>query len=72
VKVVPPFGEIPWRNASRITDTETKRLLKEIVDRIYTFLCQQQDPAFLEINKLDIIIPPVVEAARESLVIGTA
>ncbi|HWG47975.1 MAG TPA: hypothetical protein VN688_34750 [Gemmataceae bacterium] len=48
VKVVTPFGEIPWRNLSRISDAEMKRLMKEIVDKIYTFLCRQDDPAFLE------------------------
>jgi hypothetical protein len=48
VRVVTPFGEIPWRNLSRISDAEMKRLMKEIVDKIYTFLCRQEDPPFLE------------------------
>src|SRR5438445_552809 len=48
VKVVTPYGEIPWRDLSRITDAEMKRLMKEIVDKLYTFLCRQEDPAFLE------------------------
>jgi hypothetical protein len=48
VKVVTPFGEIPWRNLSRISDEEMKRLMKEIVDKVFTFLCQQDDPAFAE------------------------
>lgn len=48
VKVVTPYGEIPWRNLSRISDAEMKRLMKEIVDKIYTFLCRQGEPAFLE------------------------
>jgi hypothetical protein len=48
VKVVTPFGEIPWHNVSRISDAEMKRLMKEIVDKLFTFLCRQDDPAFLE------------------------
>src|ERR1700676_4465282 len=47
VKVVTPFGEVPWCNLSRISDAEMKRLMKEIVDKIFTFLCRQGDPAFL-------------------------
>src|SRR5438105_14776504 len=48
VKVVTPYGELPWHNLSRISDEEMKRLMKEIVDKLYTFLCRQEDPAFLE------------------------
>jgi hypothetical protein len=47
VKVVTPYGEIPWRDISRISDAEMKRLMKEIVDKVYTFLCRQEDPEFL-------------------------
>jgi hypothetical protein len=45
---VTPYGEIPWHNVSRISDAEVKRLMKEIVDKIYTFLSRQNDSAFLE------------------------
>jgi hypothetical protein len=48
VKVVTPYGEIPWRELSRLSDAEMKRLMKEIVDKIYTFLCRQKEPDFLE------------------------
>lgn len=48
VKVVTPFGEIPWHNLSRISDTEMKHLMKEIVDKIYTFLCRKVEPDFLD------------------------
>jgi len=48
VKVVTPYGEIPWKNVSRISDEEMKRLMKGIVDQIYTFLCRQEDPVFVE------------------------
>src|SRR5262249_43816500 len=47
VKVVSPYGEIPWQQLSRISDEEMKRLMKEIVNKVYTFLCRQDDPAFL-------------------------
>jgi len=48
VKVVTPFGEIPWHKLSRLSDDEMKRLMKEIVDKICTFLCRQEEPEFLE------------------------
>ena len=47
VKVVTPFGEIPWRKLSRVSDAEMKRLMKEVVDKLFTFLRRQGDPAFL-------------------------
>src|SRR5690242_15205076 len=48
VKVVTPYGEIPWCKLSRLSDDEMKRLMKEIVDKIYTFLCRQEEPDFLD------------------------
>ncbi len=48
VKVVTPYGEIPWPKVSRISDEDMKRLMKEIVNQVYTFLCRQEDAAFLE------------------------
>lgn len=47
VKVVTPYGEIPWHKLSRLSDAEMKRLMMEIVDKIYTFLCRQKEPDFL-------------------------
>ena len=38
VKIVTPFGEIPWNNLSRISDDEMKKLNKEIVNKVFTFL----------------------------------
>ena len=40
VKVVTPYGEIPWAELSRISNEEMKALNKEIVNKIYTFLDQ--------------------------------
>jgi hypothetical protein len=48
VKVVTPYGEIPWPEVSRISDEEMKRLMKGIVNQMYAFLCRQEDPVFLE------------------------
>jgi hypothetical protein len=38
VKVVSPYGEIPWNQLGRIDDDEMKKLVKEIVNKIFTFL----------------------------------
>lgn len=38
VKVVSPFGEIPWNNLSRLSDKEMKRLMKNVVDQTYIML----------------------------------
>src|ERR1700736_177467 len=48
VKVVTPYGEISWQKLSRISDEEMKRLMKEIVDKVYTFLCRQDETAFVK------------------------
>lgn len=48
VKVVTPYGEIPWHKLSRLSDDEMKRLMKEIVDKIYTYLCRLEEPESLE------------------------
>jgi hypothetical protein len=48
VKVITPYGEIPWPEVSRISDEEMMRLMKGIVNQIYAFLCRQEDPTFLE------------------------
>jgi hypothetical protein len=38
VKVVTPYGEIPWAEVSRITDAEMKIIMQEAVNRAYTIL----------------------------------
>ena len=48
VKIVSPFGEIPWNKASRISDDEMRELMKEVVDKTYTVLRRLHDPAFVE------------------------
>ncbi len=48
VKVVTPYGEIPWINASRISDDEMHQFMKQVVDRIYTVLLRLDDSEFIE------------------------
>jgi hypothetical protein len=38
VVVRTPFGEIPWRDLSRIDDAEMKRLMLDVVNRTYRFI----------------------------------
>ncbi len=38
VKVVSPYGEIPWNRLSRMSDEEMKPLMEDIVNHLYTFL----------------------------------
>ena len=38
VKVVTPYGDIPWTKVSRISDDEMKTLMIEVVDRVFTYL----------------------------------
>jgi hypothetical protein len=47
VKVTSPYGEIPWTKLSRISDDEMKRLMIEIVDRVYTLLSYPDELAGL-------------------------
>lgn len=42
VKVVTPFGEIPWNELSRISDEEMKNLNKTICNQIYTLLTMME------------------------------
>ncbi|MGQ3044126.1 MAG: hypothetical protein ACT6R7_16860 [Brevundimonas aurantiaca] len=38
VVVKTPYGDIPWNTLSRLSDDEMRRLMIEVVDRVYTFL----------------------------------
>lgn len=38
VKVVSPFGDIPWLRLSRLNDAEMRELMIDVVDRCYTFV----------------------------------
>ena len=43
VKVVTPYGEIPWNQLSRISDDEMKTLMIEITNKVFTFLSYAED-----------------------------
>lgn len=47
VKVTSPYGDIPWERLSRISDEEMKKLMKEIVDNLFTVLTRLGDGAFM-------------------------
>lgn len=47
VKLVSPYGEIPWRDLSRIGDAEMKTLMKEVVDKLFAVFGRSDDEAFL-------------------------
>jgi len=38
VKVVTPFGEIPWNEVQRISENEMRVFNKEVINKIYTVL----------------------------------
>jgi hypothetical protein len=40
VKVVSPFGEIPWNSLSRWDDTEMKALMIDVVEHCHQFLSE--------------------------------
>jgi hypothetical protein len=47
VKVVTPYGEIPWETLSRLSDEEMKVLMKEVVNKIFTVLIRSEDADFM-------------------------
>ena len=47
VKVVTPYGEIPWAKLSRIRNDEMRAFMIEVVDRLYTVLLRLDDPEFV-------------------------
>lgn len=50
VKVVSPYGEIPWARLSRISDAEMKTLMIEVVNRIFTLLHLLETPPGIRIG----------------------
>lgn len=49
VKVVTPYGEIHWDALSRLSDTEMKTLMIDVVDHCYDFLMELCSPHGQEI-----------------------
>ena len=48
VKVVTPYGEIPWSNLSRLSDDDMRQLMKEVVNKMYTALLRLDDAEFVQ------------------------
>jgi hypothetical protein len=44
VKVISPYGEIEWADLSRISDDEMRRLMKEVVNKLYSVLLRLGEP----------------------------
>jgi hypothetical protein len=42
IKVISPYGEIPWNNVSRLSDAEMKELMQFAVNKVYTLLCMRE------------------------------
>jgi hypothetical protein len=38
VKVVSPYGEIPWNKLSRLDDDDMKKLMIDVVDHCYSYI----------------------------------
>src|SRR5271163_2427944 len=49
VKVVTPDREIPWNEVSRISDDEMKKLMKQIVNKLYTVLMSLENEEAMHI-----------------------
>jgi hypothetical protein len=49
VKVVTPDREIPWNEVSRISQQEMKRLMKEVVDKLYTVLLSLENQEAMDL-----------------------
>jgi hypothetical protein len=47
VTVVTPFGEIPWNEVIHISQEEMKKLMQEIVNKIYTVLANIDNEEFI-------------------------
>lgn len=43
VRVVTPFGEIPWNEVSRISNEEMKELMIDCVNKTFTFLMNMEE-----------------------------
>jgi len=51
VKVVSPYGEIPWNEASRISEAEMRNLMRQCVNRVYTYLLHLETSRGFKIDR---------------------
>ena len=52
VKIVTPYGEVPWTRTSRISDAEMKLLMIGIVNKTYTYLSYLEELAAESAQKI--------------------
>lgn len=48
IRVVTPFGEIPWTEVSRISDDEMRDFMQQVTNRLYTVLSKIDDVKFMQ------------------------
>lgn len=74
VKVVTPYGEIPWTRLSRLSDEEMKSLMIEVCNKVFTFLTHTEDLLVLDgaarWNRPQIDLPLQRKAQRRSALRG--
>ena len=51
VKVVSPYGEIPWNKVSRISGAEMRSLMRQCVNRVYTYLLHLETSRGFKIDR---------------------
>ena len=51
VKVVSPYGEIPWNKVSRISVVEMRDLMRQCVNRVYTYLLHLETSRGFKIDR---------------------
>jgi len=60
VKVVTPFGEIPWNKVSRLSDEEMKGLMIDVVNRCYAFLSE-----LFQNGREDALMDAMIDASKQ-------
>ncbi len=48
VTVATPAGELAWQDTSKISDEQMREIMKEATNKLYSFLMNMHDEAFLE------------------------
>lgn len=61
VKVVTPYGEIPWNDVSRISDEEMAALMREVVNKIFTLLRFNEELGSISPEAQSVWDPPCLD-----------
>ena len=67
VKVISPYGEIPWERLSRISDAEMKVLMKDITRNIYYFFKELFDKGDLTEERIEMVFERLDFMAKTAL-----